>query len=515
MTAKRMVARRERRCERPGRSSSSPGTRATRTPCQRRRCSAQQAAGQAGDDEHRTEADDGVIARVDWPPLLPQLVGHEPDPARGTAGSLPRRRRWTRRRRRPSRRRAIFKTSATPKTTERRGLSRRWIAASSGVVRKNSSGPTSIPPPRLEARRSSSRRRTRRGRPGPRLPAAHARGTAALSRPDSSALRGAGQGARHDTPVHHAPSAWPFARSCSPARDTRRSRSPTGWPSRSPTCPPLEAVDRSVPAVVRPGHPHERAARARAGGGGRRTARAWPTWWRSRRAPPGLMLVLRLVGGTGPVAVPSFTFSASAHAIAWNGRTPRFVECDPDTFQLDVDGRGHRAGPPRCWPPTSSARRAMWPRSTALAAGTARGLRRRPRPRRDRARAPGRWLRRGRGVQPQPDQAARPRARVGWSPPTTRRSRDDVRIGRDYANPGDYDTRFVGLNARMSEFHAAMALESLEPARRVTSPTAASSPRRYVDGLAAVPGIRTQAIAAGDESTYKDFTIAVDPDSSG
>ena len=36
------------------------------------------------------------------------------------------------------------------------------------------------------------------------------------------------------------------------------------------------------------------------------------------------------------------------------------------------------------------------------------------------------------------------------------------RIGRDYGNPGDYDCRFVGLNARMSELHAATALASLE-----------------------------------------------------
>ena len=36
------------------------------------------------------------------------------------------------------------------------------------------------------------------------------------------------------------------------------------------------------------------------------------------------------------------------------------------------------------------------------------------------------------------------------------------RIGRDYGNPGDYDCRFVGLNARMSELHAATALHSLE-----------------------------------------------------
>ena len=42
---------------------------------------------------------------------------------------------------------------------------------------------------------------------------------------------------------------------------------------------------------------------------------------------------------------------------------------------------------------------------------------------------------------------------------------DTIRIGRDYGNPGDYDTRFVGLNARMSEFHAAMALTSLDALR--------------------------------------------------
>jgi dTDP-4-amino-4,6-dideoxygalactose transaminase len=87
---------------------------------------------------------------------------------------------------------------------------------------------------------------------------------------------------------------------------------------------------------------------------------------------------------------------------------------------------------------------------------------------------------------------------------------EHLRVGRDYGNPGDYDTRFVGLNARMSEFHAAMALESLalldeQLARR----TAAAE--RYGAGLAGLPGIATQEIGPGDSSTYKDFTITVDP----
>ena len=67
----------------------------------------------------------------------------------------------------------------------------------------------------------------------------------------------------------------------------------------------------------------------------------------------------------------------------------------------------------------------------------------------------------------------------------------------------------------MSELHAAMALESLAEldahlairrdargrATRASSPT--------------IPGIRVQRIEDGDESTYKDFTIAVDADEFG
>jgi dTDP-4-amino-4,6-dideoxygalactose transaminase len=91
---------------------------------------------------------------------------------------------------------------------------------------------------------------------------------------------------------------------------------------------------------------------------------------------------------------------------------------------------------------------------------------------------------------------------------------ETLRIGRDYGNPGDYDTRFAGLNARMSEFHAAMALESLElfdeslERRRFL----ASMYRGY---LADVPGIEFQAFSSRDTSTFKDLTIRVDADQFG
>src|ERR1035438_4399723 len=49
----------------------------------------------------------------------------------------------------------------------------------------------------------------------------------------------------------------------------------------------------------------------------------------------GLMLVLRALGVTGEVILPSFTFFATGHAVVWNGLTPVFADCDPDTWTID------------------------------------------------------------------------------------------------------------------------------------------------------------------------------------
>ena len=59
----------------------------------------------------------------------------------------------------------------------------------------------------------------------------------------------------------------------------------------------------------------------------------------------GLMLTFRALGPTGPVVLPSFTFSASAHAVAWVGARPSFIECDPMSFLADIhDGRSRIDG---------------------------------------------------------------------------------------------------------------------------------------------------------------------------
>jgi FlaA1/EpsC-like NDP-sugar epimerase/dTDP-4-amino-4,6-dideoxygalactose transaminase len=232
----------------------------------------------------------------------------------------------------------------------------------------------------------------------------------------------------------------------------------------------------------------------------------------------GLMLAVQALvdGRPGPVVLPSFTFSASAHAVAWNGRAPRFVECDVRTFQMDLahaepalDGAAalmatHIFGAP-CSPNEVEKLAASVGIPLLFDAAHAIGATSHGRPIGSFGDAevfsltPTKPMVAGEGgliATHDPDLAER------------------LRQGRDYGNPGDYDTRFVGLNARMSEFHAAMALESLAFLDR-TLARRRELAVRYVEGLHGVPGVRTQVVPSDDVSTYKDFTVAVDADELG
>ncbi len=178
----------------------------------------------------------------------------------------------------------------------------------------------------------------------------------------------------------------------------------------------------------------------------------------------GLMLVLRAAGLSGDVIVPSFTFAATAHAVQWNGLRPVFADVDPRTLTLAP----------------ASVERAVGMHTSAILAthiyGTpcdVEGLR---------------AVARENGLRLFFDAAhafgsEHGGTKVGgfgdaevFSLSPTKvvvaaeggliATNDDLlaercRIGRDYGNPGDYDCAFVGLNARMSELHAATALASL------------------------------------------------------
>lgn len=290
---------------------------------------------------------------------------------------------------------------------------------------------------------------------------------------------------------------------------------PEGLPFARPATPPLEAVvARLAPSyergILTNGPLVREFEEAVAGRVGVEHAVAVSS------CTAGLTLVLKARVEHGPVLLPSFTFSASAHAAAWNGLEPRFAECSAPSFQLDpadatarVDGAGallaiHVFGAP-CDAESleALARRRGIP--IVFDAAHALGAERGSRP------VGGFGDAEVFSLSPTKPVVAGEGGVVTTGAPDLAEA---VRTGRDYGNPGDYDTRFVGLSARMSELHAALALESLArldehlERRRTIA-------HRYEEALATIPGVRTQAVAPGDTSTYKMFTVAVDEQALG
>ncbi|MFD0527588.1 DegT/DnrJ/EryC1/StrS family aminotransferase [Kitasatospora arboriphila] len=84
-----------------------------------------------------------------------------------------------------------------------------------------------------------------------------------------------------------------------------------------------------------------------------------------------------------------------------------------------------------------------------------------------------------------------------------------LRTARDYGNPGDYDTLFPGLNARMSELHAAVGLASLTGLPERVAHRGALV-EVFAAAVAGLPGLRLALPEPGDTSTFKDLTLIVD-----
>jgi dTDP-4-amino-4,6-dideoxygalactose transaminase len=231
----------------------------------------------------------------------------------------------------------------------------------------------------------------------------------------------------------------------------------------------------------------------------------------------GLMLVLRAKGLEGEVVVPSFTFSATVHAAVWNGLVPRFADVDRETLTLDpawvraVAGdrtsavlATHTFGTP-CATEALAKEAERGGMLLLFDAAHALGSRHEGVPV-------------GRFGAAEVFSLTPTKLVVAGEGGVVATDQDDLaeacRVGREYGNPGDYDTRFVGLNARMSEFHAAMALRSLDGLDdRVNSRNELAA--RYRERLAPLPGISFPAVRPGDVSTYKDLTVLVDPERFG
>jgi dTDP-4-amino-4,6-dideoxygalactose transaminase len=230
----------------------------------------------------------------------------------------------------------------------------------------------------------------------------------------------------------------------------------------------------------------------------------------------GLMLVLQALDATGRVVLPSFTFAASAHAVVWAGGEPVFAEVDPRSLTLDpddaaslVDGASAMTATHVYGTPCDVERL----QQIADAAGiplvydAAHGLgsQRAGRP------IGGFGTAEVFSLSPTKVMVAGEGGLVATNDAALAQT---IRLGRDYGNPGDYDCLFPGLNARMSELHAAAALASLVglDERIAHRGALVAEFRRLTEGL---PGLRFPEVAAGDVSTYKDLTLIVEPEEFG
>ncbi len=230
-------------------------------------------------------------------------------------------------------------------------------------------------------------------------------------------------------------------------------------------------------------------------------------------ATSGLLLVTRLLGLTGEVIVPSFTFFASVLPLLWNNVTPVFCDCDPKTFNADPKSieklitkktsaivAVHVFGCPANIPAlTRLAHKHNLRLIFDAAHGFGAAYKNKPLGRYGDAEI----------FSLSPTKLA-PAGEGGIITTRSKELAEELKIARDYGNPGDYDCRIVGLNARLSEFNAIFGWAALKQL-----PQAAKHRRklvkRYTKGLADIPGIKLQKIPPAMQSSYKDFSIIINP----
>ena len=231
----------------------------------------------------------------------------------------------------------------------------------------------------------------------------------------------------------------------------------------------------------------------------------------------GLMMVLRALGLTGEIIVPSFTFFATGHATRWNNLTPVFADCDPHTWNVTP----------------AEIERKITPKTSAILAvhlygnpcdhqaieqlATRRGLKLIF----DAAHSFG-SERRGRPVGSFGD------AEVFSMSPTKllvagegglvttndAKLAEAIRFMRNYGDLGAYNPAWLGLNARMPEFNATLALAGLPLVdEKIKRRNAVAN--MYTEMLTGLPGVRFQSVDPSDVHTYKDYSIHVTPDSFG
>ncbi|GAA0702322.1 aminotransferase class I/II-fold pyridoxal phosphate-dependent enzyme [Kitasatospora atroaurantiaca] len=235
----------------------------------------------------------------------------------------------------------------------------------------------------------------------------------------------------------------------------------------------------------------------------------------------GLMLVLQAagVGGGRPVVMPGFTFSATAHAAHWAGGTPLFAEAREQDITLDpadAEARLKSADRPAALMAThvygtpcqvEELQRIADTAGVPLVYDAAHGFG----SSRQGVPVGGFGLAEVFSMSPTKVAVAGEGGLVATRDGALAAT---LRTARDYGNPGDYNTLFPGLNARMSELHAAVGLNWLAVLpERVAHRGALVA--EFAAAVAGLPGLRLALPEPGDVSTFKDLTLILDSEHFG
>jgi dTDP-4-amino-4,6-dideoxygalactose transaminase len=234
-------------------------------------------------------------------------------------------------------------------------------------------------------------------------------------------------------------------------------------------------------------------------------------------ATSGLMLSLQAYGLQGEVLVPSYTFPATTHSLVWNDLKPVFVECDPRTFNIDFEDVERKVTPRTSaimgvhvfGNPIDMQRLMILARKHKLKVII------------DGAHALG-SLYRGKHVGHYGDVTVFSLAPTklvtsaegGIIVTDDRRLAEALRLARNYGNPLDYNCKVIGFNARLSEIHAALGIESFKHLESYIAKRNALV-LIYKKQLAGIPGFYFQQIDSRDRSTFNYCSIFVDAKESG
>lgn len=229
-------------------------------------------------------------------------------------------------------------------------------------------------------------------------------------------------------------------------------------------------------------------------------------------ATSGLLLMLKCMDLEGEVILPSFTFSVTGHVLAWTGLTPKYVDIDPNTCLIDPAEVEKAITPKTCaifgvhiWgnPCNHQALQEISDRYNIKLIY-------------DAAQATGsKYMENPIGALGEAQVFSCSPTKVVTAAEggilTTNNAdlAEKVRIGRNYGDDGSYDCQFEGINARMSEFHAALGLATLDMAEEHIN-------RRhdiyalYKKYLSQLSGIRFPSDTYGGTTNGIYFSIIID-----